>query len=105
MKLPFAISTVLIPCPGNTGLPLINITPRVGVDWIINCAKLFGGLSLGSVKPKLESANTWVPLAGIEIVLFAPCGASFTGVTLNVIVLGVGSRSLLPAAVPPSSLT
>ena len=34
-----------------------------------------------------------------------PVGASLTDVTLTVIVLGVGSRSTPPLAVPPSSCT
>ena len=34
-----------------------------------------------------------------------PDGASFTGVTLKVIVFGVGSVSMPPLAVPPSSFT
>ena len=38
-------------------------------------------------------------------VLSVPSGASFTAVTLTVIVFGVGSRSTPPLAVPPSSCT
>jgi hypothetical protein len=41
----------------------------------------------------------------VVTVRFAPAGASFTDVTLTVIVFAEGSRSMPPLAVPPSSCT
>src|SRR5262249_60008739 len=56
------------------------------------------GNPLAPSKPELKS----VLVAGCVIVRF---GVSATGVTLTVIVFGVGSRSTPPLAVPPLSCT
>ena len=47
-------------------------------------------MSLGSLNPKSAGLNVWAVFSGVVTVLSVPSGALLTGVTLIVIVLGVG---------------
>ena len=73
---------------------------------IFTAASAFAGASFGSLKPKSRRGEACSALSSsVVTVLFAPAGASFTEVTLTVIVFADGSRSTPPFAVPPSSCT
>jgi hypothetical protein len=61
--------------------------------------------SSGSLNPKSAAAKAYSWSSVAVTVLSAPDGASFTGVTLTVMVLAEGSRSTPLLAVPPSSCT
>ena len=70
---------------------------------IFTALNVFAGVSLESLKPKSLLANALLPSSKMVTVLFAPTGASLTGVTLIVMVFAAGSNALIPS--PPLSCT
>ncbi|MNC87180.1 hypothetical protein D3C83_28840 [compost metagenome] len=72
---------------------------------IFTARKAFTGESPASVKPKSALEKMYGASSLVVTVWSAPAGASLTGLTLIVIVFGVGSRSTPPFAVPPLSCT
>ena len=91
--------------PAVTATPDSARVPAPGMVLILTAVSALAGLSLGSVKPKSALANVYAVSSSVVTVLLVPAGASLTAVTFTVIVLGVGSRSTPPLAVPPSSCT
>src|SRR5436190_2220983 len=85
--------------------PLTVKMPGTDSDRILTAKKLWGGLSIESEKPKSFTVNGYGVSSRIAMVFEVPLGASLTGVAFTVSVLGVGSRSMPPLAVPPSSWT
>src|SRR5947199_164507 len=93
--------------PAVTAMPLLVSVPdaRVGIVVISTAASALAGLSFGSVKPNSSAVKVWAVSSLVVIVLSVPAGASFTLVTLIVIVLADWSVSTPPLATPPLSLT
>src|SRR3984893_15423584 len=104
---PALMSAMLMNCPAVTATPpSVSVAEaEVGIVVISTAAKLLAGLSLGSVKPKLAAAKAKAVSSLVVTVLLVPAGASFTEVTLMVMVFGDWSRLTPPLAVPPSSCT
>ena len=68
-------------------------------NWVTVSVGLSTSVSLASTLPVAAVSSLIVTLS------FTPTGASFTEVTLKLIVFATGSVSTPPFAVPPSSLT
>ena len=92
--------------PAVTATPLSVSVPAPGSVVIFTARKPFGRIVVGVAEAEVGSANmyrrclpAWSPCC------LVPLGASLTVVTSTVIVLGVGSRSTPPLAVPPLSCT
>ena len=102
---PLLRSASAIICPFVTATPLSVRLPAAGRALIFTPERALAGESLGSVNPKSAAAKAQVVSSGIVTVLDVPEGASFTGVTLMVNVLGLGSRLTPPLVVPPLSCT
>src|SRR5204863_388221 len=79
--------------------------PARGNVVISTGSSALAGLSFGSLKPNSAAVNVWAVSSLVVIVLSGPDGASFTEVTLIVLVLATGSVSTPPLAVPPLSRT
>ena len=79
--------------------------PAPGTVVTLTFNKALTGASDGSVKPKSAAVNVYAVSSRVVTVLLVPIGASFTDVTLTVIVRGVASRSTPPFATPPLSCT
>src|SRR5689334_7676321 len=97
------MSAARIVAPATTALLLYLMVPFAGRVVILTASSVLGGESFGSVSAKSAAANVYVASSLIVLELFAPDGGSFTAVTLIVSVLGVGSVSTPPLAVPPLS--
>src|SRR5436190_1366066 len=93
--------------PAVSATPLLVSVPdaALGIEVITTAANALAGLSFGSLKPNSSAVKVWAVPSLVVMVLSVPTGASFTLVTLIVIVLGDGSRSTPPLAVPPLSWT
>src|SRR5690349_10249926 len=107
---------MLMNWPVVTATPPNSSVPLVGSVVIFTALNTLAGpvptgaVSFGSLKPKSLAAMVKafacsVPFSSIDIVLLVPVGASFTLVTLIVIVLGVTETSEPPLATPPLSCT
>ena len=99
------MSASRISCPAVTATPDNSRTPSAGRVVIITDTKLLDGVSLGSVKPKSAAVKPSGVSSRVVRVLLVPIGGSSTCGTSKVIVFGVGSVSIPPSAVPPSSFT
>src|SRR5205809_438506 len=104
---PALMSATVTNWPAVTAMPLLVSVPdaRVGIVVISTAASALAGLSFGSVKPNSSAVKVWAVSSLVVIVLSVPAGASFTLVTLIVIVLADWSVSTPPLATPPLSLT
>ena len=92
---PSAVVMVLMP------LAVIAVPLALLANWLTVRLGPSTSLSLASTLP---DSVVIVPSTALSASL-VPTGASLTGVTLKVIVFGVGSVSMPPLAVPPSSFT
>ena len=99
----FIIPETATRAPSMVVMTLTGIAP--GIVVILTAVSAFAGLSFGSVKPKSTAAKVYCVSSNVVTVLLVPAGASFTAVTLTVIVFAEASRSTPPFAVPPSSCT
>src|SRR5205823_4041337 len=104
---PALMSATVTNWPAVTAMPLLVSVPdaRVGIVVISTAASALAGLSFGSVKPNSSAVKVWAVSSLVVIVLCVSAGASFTLVTLIVIVLADWSVSTPPLATPPLSLT
>src|SRR5207237_1148249 len=89
-SLPAVMSATLMNWPALTATPLsVSVPdPALGSVVIFTASRLLAGLSFGSLKPKSATVNVCAPSSLTVTVLLAPDGASFTLVTLIIIVLG-----------------
>src|SRR6185503_7174966 len=101
-KRPAAISAAEIVCPAETVTPLFVRAPAAGTDEILTAVS---ALPSASLKPKSAAPSTYGVSSSVVTVWLTPDGASFTEVTLTLIVRTIGSRETPPFAVPPSSRT
>ena len=74
-----------------TATPLSVSVPAAGSVVISTASEIVRRVSFGSLNPKSAAVNTYAVSSSVVTVLFAPSGASFTDVTLSVIVRGVVS--------------
>ena len=79
--------------------------PAAGKVLIFTARSVLAGESLLSVNPKSAAPRIYGASSRVVIVLEVPEGASLTEVTLTVKLLGLGSRSTPPLAVPLLSCT
>src|SRR5436190_305123 len=93
--------------PAVSATPLLVSVPdaALGIEVITTAANALAGLSFGSLKPNSSAVKAWAVFSLVVMVLSVPAGASFTLVTLIVIVLADWSVLTPPLAVPPSSWT
>src|SRR5262245_53077807 len=87
-------------CPDDTATPVLLSVPEAGRGAILAPG---GAPPAASRNPRSGVANTYVVSSDVGTVLLAPEGASFTAVTLTVIVWAPGLMSTPPFAEPPSS--
>src|SRR5688572_29544328 len=88
-RLPAVIDAAEITWLSDTPVPLSSNDPAVSSDEMTTDANASGGESFGSLYPKSASTKVCDASSLIVTVLSAPDGASFTDVTLTVIVFGV----------------
>src|SRR5438046_2307657 len=92
---PALMSATVTNWPAVTAMLLLVSVPgaRVGIVVGLPAAAALAGLSFGSVKPNSSAVKVWAVSSLVVIVLSVPAGASFTLVTLIVIVLADWSVS------------
>ena len=86
-SLPPAMSTAVTKSPALTRTPLLVRPPAPGSVVILTALSALAGLSAASLKPKSALAKVYAVSSDAATVWSIPAGASFTAVTLMVIVL------------------
>ena len=83
-SLPAAISVAVTKSPALRAAPLVRASvPAAGSVVIFTARSVSGGVSFGSLKPKSAAPKRYAPSSSVVTVLLAPCGASFTEITLT----------------------